>query len=73
MTTAPTELEGLFCDVCGRDANDIADEDFFVPRESAGTQGYLSGRCQRHPPEDASLFRVVHVGGGEPDEASLLP
>ena len=57
------ELEGLFCDTCGRDITDIVDEDFFAPSEAALERGYISGRCQRHPPEDAALFEKVHVGG----------
>lgn len=58
-------LEGLFCDACGRDANDVVDEDFFVPTQVALTQGYLSGRCMRHPPEEPQHFDKVHVGGEE--------
>lgn len=58
-------LEGLFCDACGRDATDVADEDFFVPKPEANEAGFLSGRCQRHPPEgnDKGKFDVVHIGG----------
>jgi hypothetical protein len=56
-------LEGMFCDACGRDANDVVDEDFFLPKPEAFGRGYLSGRCQRHPPEDPSFFDKVHVGG----------
>lgn len=56
------DLEGLFCDACGRDANDLVDEDFWVPAAEAGEAGYLSGRCQRHPPEDPERFQKVHVG-----------
>lgn len=58
-------LEGLFCEACGRDASDVADEDFWVPTEEARGRGYLSGRCQRHPPEDPEHFDKVHVGGDE--------
>ena len=67
MQVDDPRLEGLFCDACGRDANDVADEDFFLPTEAALAQGYLSGRCQRHPPEDPSRFEKVHVGGDEPE------
>lgn len=59
------ELEGVFCDACGRDVSDIADEDFFAPTDASSERGYLSGRCQRHPPEEPDLFRKVHVGGEE--------
>lgn len=60
-------VEGLFCDACGRDANDVVDEDFFVPKAEATEAGYLSGRCIRHPPEgrERERFEVVHVGGEE--------
>lgn len=63
MEPGEAVLHGMFCDACGRDANDVADEDFWVPREDAPGLGYLSGRCQRHPPEDPEHFERVHVGG----------
>jgi hypothetical protein len=69
LTPGDAALEGLFCDACGRDANDVADEDFWMPTEAAQANGYLSGRCQRHPPEDRGHFQKVHVGV-TPDEAA---
>jgi hypothetical protein len=65
MDLEDPRLEGLFCDACGRDANDVVDEDFFLPTDLAMAQGYLSGRCQRHPPEEPEHFERIHVGGGE--------
>jgi hypothetical protein len=63
MPSEALDLDGLFCDACGRDANDVVDEDFFVPTEASAERGYISGRCQRHPPEDPEHFERVHVGG----------
>lgn len=66
---APGALAGLFCDACGRDAADVVDEDFWLPGPEAQERGYLSGRCQRHPPEEPEFFPCVHVGGAGPEEA----
>ena len=65
-------LDGLFCDACGRDVGDVADEDFFVPTEAALARGYLSGRCARHPPDERQHFDVVHIGG-EAEEPGAEP